>query len=166
MPRPTRTTICTATLPNGTACRAWSTRDSTPPLCAAHLHRNTGAGAPTANTNRVSHSFYSRFLTADELADLLPAAADNTLDDEIALARVCCRRILEYLQVTTTTEPADFATLAAVALTGTRTIARLLRERKIISGTAADELAGSLEKILRQVGEHLGAGLMPGDLDP
>ena len=170
MARRNRSSHCSATRSGGTPCRAWAIRDSDPPLCSAHAVGNahhSGARAPQASATGASGGFYSPFLMPTELADLVALAGDESLDDEIALARVCCMRIFQYLNSANsqTTPGTSFATLTATALTGTRTVARLLRERKLISGTAADNLAGSLETILRQVGEHLGVGLMPGDLE-
>ena len=163
MARKNRSSRCSATRSGGTPCRAWATRDSDPPLCSAHAVGN----AHDSGARGAGGGFYSPFLTPTELAEVVALASDESLDDEIALARVCCLRLFQYLNSADgqTTPGTTFATLTATALSGTRTVARLLRERKLISGTAADNLAGSLETILQQVGEQLGAGLMPGDLE-
>jgi hypothetical protein len=92
-----------------------------------------------------------------------------TLDDEIAIARVTLRRILALLSADrvhrtpegTTVEmtPVDYARLAALSLAGARTVARLLRDKRALSGEAADGVAGAIAQALDELSTELGIKL-------
>lgn len=152
---------CTQTTRSGKPCRAWAVRGSDPPACAAHAGRTKGAGAPPHNINRRQHGFYSPVLVPDELADLVQFADDLSLADEIALARVILRRVVGKLTVT---DPAvldieDLSKLAALSLAGTRTVARLLRDQRALSGDAADGFAGAIAQALDELSTEIGIQL-------
>lgn len=155
---------CTSTTKSGRPCRAWAIRDSDPPRCSIHSGRTRPPGPPLNNTNRKTHGFYATSLSPTELADLVLYADDLTLDDEIACARVALRRVLDAL--TTTTDQPDrqldaesYARLAAVAFQGTRTVARLLRDQRALSGQAADGIAGAIAQALDELGSEWGLEL-------
>ena len=148
---------CTATNRDGTPCKAWAVHGTSPPRCSAHAGRNAGAGAPAGNQNRRAHGFYSRVLTAGELADLVTFADDLSLADEIAIARVTLRRAMERL--TTDLETDELTNLAKLTLAGTRTVARLLRDQRALSGEAADGIAGAIAQALDELGTEWGIEL-------
>ena len=156
---PTESRHCSHRKPDGTPCRAWAIRGSDPPTCASHARRARG-GAPPGNTNAATHGFYSPVLRPDELADLVACADDITLDDEIALARVILRRLAGMLIAPPDAlEPADTARLASLALQATRTIARLLRDKRALSGDAADGIAGAISQALDELSSEWGIDL-------
>jgi hypothetical protein len=154
---------CSATTAAGKPCKAWAVRDTDPPLCAAHARRNTGAGAPPGNRNRQAHGFYSSTLTEEELADLVAVADDLTLDDEIACARVILRRLMHHLEIDPDAEHPpdvdDLHKLANLALSATRTVARLLRDQRAITGEAADGIAGAIGQALDELATEWGLDL-------
>lgn len=143
---------CTATTGRG-PCRAWAVRGADPPLCSAHAGRSVGAGAPEQNQNARKAGFYSGALTDEELADLAVLGDDATLTDEIGAVRVVVRRVLTTMEASV--EPA----LAACLFDGTRTVARLLRDRKAISGEAADALCSAIDQAIQEFVTE--AGLNP-----
>jgi len=128
--------------------------DTDPPRCAAHRDDRGAHGAPAGNTNAREHGFYSPALDAAELADLVSLADDPSLDDEIAAARVALRRVLAALD----TDQPD-PRLASLAFAGTRTIARLLRDQRAISGDAADGIAGAIAQALDELSTEWGIDL-------
>ena len=156
-------------------CKAWAIRGSDPPRCSAHAGRNAGAGAPPGNQNRRTHGFYASALLPEELADLVACSGDMTLDDEIAIARVTLRRILAFLSADrvhrgpeysrapegTTVEmtPLDYARLAALSLAGARTVARLLRDKRALSGEAADGISGAISQAIDELSTEWGIPL-------
>ena len=161
---------CSHTTASGKSCRAYAVAGTEPPACAAHAGRNAGAGAPTHNQNRATHGFYSRVLRPDEIADLVTYADDLSLDDEIACARVALRRVLALLTTDTVSpfeDPAnqqrltatDYARLAALALAGTRTVAKLLRDKRALSGEAADGISGAIAQALDELSTEWGVEL-------
>jgi hypothetical protein len=144
--------------------------DGQPPACTAHARRNVGAGAPRGNQNARTHGFYAAALDPQELADLIAYADDLSLDDEIACARVALRRVLTLLDVSdvsqydepTDAQPmtrADFARLMSLALQATRTIARLLRDKHALSGSAADGISGAIGTALDELSTIWGVQL-------
>ena len=153
MPRNPDKRRCTHTTARGQPCRAYAVRDSDPPTCATHGRLTVGAGAPQHNQNRRTHGFYSRALAPDEIDDLIFYADDLSLDDEIACARVSLRRILTALNELDNgrNQPQAFARYIALALQATRTIARLLRDNRAISGEAADGLCGAIGQALDEL---------------
>lgn len=134
---------CTAATKSG-PCRAWAVRGTDPPLCSAHAGRNTGAGAPEGNQNARTAGFYSGAISDEELADLAVLGDDNSLTDEIAAVRVVIRRVLAAL------EAAVDPPLAACVFDGARTVAKLLRDRKAISGEAADNLLTAIDQAIQE----------------
>ena len=171
MSRPRPSPIpCSHTTAYGIPCRAFAVAGSDPPTCAAHAGRNVGAGAPPGNQNRTTHGFYSPVLRPDEIADLVTYADDLSLDDEIACARVALRRVLALLTTDTVSpfeDPAnqqrltatDYARLAALALAGTRTVAKLLRDKRALSGEAADGISGAIAQALDELSTEWGVEL-------
>lgn len=147
-------TRCSAITTSG-PCRAWAVRGTDPPLCSAHSGRSKGAGAPPGNTNALTAGFYSPALRPDELADLVVLANSPDLKDEIGAVRVILRRVLEA--VTQLNADLDhLSTLAANVCSAARTVSRLLRDQRAISGEAASGAIGGLTQILEELGEELG----------
>jgi hypothetical protein len=54
---------------------------------------------------------------------------------------------------------ADLAHLAGLVLSGTRIVARLLRDQRAISGTSADGIAGAIAQALDEMGTEWGLSL-------
>ena len=140
----------------GNPCKAWAVHGTDPPACAAHAKLACG-GAPEGNQNARTHGFYSPVLEPEELADLVAFADDLDLDDEIALARVILRRLVALL--TNGNRPDEMVRIASLALQATRTIARLLRDKRALSGEAADGIAGAIGQALDELGSEWGLDL-------
>lgn len=85
-------------------------------------------------------------------------ADDLTLDDEIALVRVTLRRLMNSLEGVDL-EAEALSKLAPLAFYGARTVARLLRDQRALSGQAADGLLGALGQALDEVGSQMGLPL-------
>jgi len=123
-------------------------------------------GAPTGNQNAVKHGFYSRTIKPDELRDLLTYNDELSIADEIAVARVGLRRCLDYMTKADTQAddekrltPDEFAKLLGLALQATRTIARLLRDKRAISGESADSISSAIATALDALGDEFGLDL-------
>jgi hypothetical protein len=124
-------------------------RGTDPPLCPTHARLNRRCGRPRRNRNAQTAGFYSRHVEKEELADLVRFAGDIALDDEIALARVVLRRVLAVLGTDDThLDPV----LVAHIFQGVRIIARPLRDRRAISGEAAEGRIKGMTTILEELG--------------
>ena len=147
---------CVQRTKSGRPCNAWAVRGSEPPTCAVHAGRTQG--------------FYAGALEPGELADLVAFAGDLTLDDEIACARVALRRVLAALSTPGDTEGADpaagealslseFARVAGLAFQGTRTVSRLLRDQRALSGDASEGISGAIAAALDELSTMWGVDL-------
>ena len=87
-------TKCTAVTAKGKPCKAWAIHHSDPPRCAPHSGL---VGAPTGNSNAVTHGYYQRRVTPEERASLFETGADVTLTQEAVLLRVLLHRLTDYL---------------------------------------------------------------------
>lgn len=119
-------------------------------------------GAQPANQNAAKTGFYSDHFTEEELARIAALTTDPTLDDEIWMQRVLNHRLLAYAA-----RPADGTELAVQQLIqvvetlaiGTGRVARLLRDKRALSGEAADGLTGAIAQALDELGTELGLEL-------
>lgn len=119
-------------------------------------------GAQPANTNAKLSGFYSDHFTEAELTRIAALTTDPTLDDEIWMQRVLNHRLLAYAA-----QPKDGAQLNVQQLIqvvetlaiGTGRVARLLRDKRALSGEAADGLTGAIAQALDELGTELGLEL-------
>ena len=97
--------------------------------------------------------FYSRTLWEDEILDVarLAAEGDVSLDEEIAMLRICMRRVLEA--------GIDPAKTLQLLSRGTGQLASLMRAKRALSGDAADGLADAFAKALDELSTELGIDL-------
>jgi hypothetical protein len=148
---------CSATTRAGRPCRAWAVRGSDPPRCAAH-----------GRTAASSQAAYELALCPDELAYptlngeiAYPALNDEltcpALNGEIAIARDMLRRLVEALR--DGTPSGELVQLAQTCFAGTRTVAGLLRDKRALSGGAADGLMGAIGQALDELSTEWGVDL-------
>ncbi len=155
---------CSHATAAGAPCKAWAMHAPTPggpdqPTCAAHAGRARG-GAPVGNQNARTHGFYGRLLSQQEVRDLLFYAVDMNLDDEVACARVALRRVLEFVQQDSgDLNREQYIQVIKLIFYGTRTIARLLRERHNLSDDTTDRLTRIFGKALDDLGAEWGREL-------
>lgn len=111
-------------------------------------------GGQPGNSNASSHRFYSDQFTADEIALVAGFASDPDLTDEIWMQRVFNRRLLQHVQgeeLTTDT----LVKIAEALAAGTGRVARLLRDKRALSGEATDGLADAIAHALDELGTEL-----------
>jgi hypothetical protein len=148
---------CSKTTATGEPCKCWAIRDTDPPICSSHAGRNVGAGAPLKNQNARTHGFYSRSYSTEEVGDLINFAFDDSLEDELAATRIAVRRVLSKLH--SDMEPKDYANLARLVLLGTRTIGRLLKDQRLLTGATTEGIAGVISQALDELNEEFDVSL-------
>jgi len=160
-----RSPRCAAVRPDGTPCRAWAVRGSDPPLCNAHAAAaQRRAGPALSTTTRPPQPVPDRPAAARQSPALAAAALPTdppgplSLSDEIAIARLTLHRAVTLLD-SPDLDIADLAHLAGLVLSGTRIVARLLRDQRAISGTSADGIAGAIAQALDEMGTEWGLSL-------
>lgn len=112
-------------------------------------------GAQPGNQNARKHGFYSTQFTREELALIAAFVQDPTIDDELWMQRVLNHRLLTFVG-TEALAIENLVALAKVLTTGTGRVSRLLRDRRILSGEAADSLAGAIAAALDEISTELG----------
>ena len=136
---------CTALTSAGHPCQAWAVKTSHPPRCSAHRGGERPVGAPEGNTNAQTHGFYS---TDPESV---------TINDAIAGLVHKMRRIDDLI----TDQPLSptLVELFQIYTQASSRLSRLLRDRRALSGEAADGMAGAIAQALDEVSSLLGTDL-------
>ena len=147
-------THCTATTRAGTPCRAWAVPGSRPPRCAAHGGATTPPGAPPGNKNAQTHGFYSATSGLD--------AATPNIDAIIADLYARQQALSDYLTAAHDDEETTIEKLIPVftlhAQNASR-LGRLLRDKRALTGEAADGIAGAIAQALDELSTELGTPL-------
>ena len=136
-------TRCIATTRQGKPCRAWAVQSTDPPRCASHLavapraHRRAArapveASAPTIATASIDGAIVALLDTMARMEDLM-LADDITNEERIKLFGL-------HSQCTSR-------------------MGRLLRDRRALSGDAADGITGAIAQALDELSTELGTEL-------
>ena len=129
--KPSTSRHCTHTTARGFPCRAWALRDSDPPTCAMHAGRVTGQGAPDGNRNAIKHGLY-----ADFDLDGIEHPPINSVIQDLVARQVQLSAIIDTHIDDLSIQ--DLARLFAIHGQNASRLGRLLRDRKALSGDAAD----------------------------
>ena len=133
-------------------CNAWAMRDSDPPRCAAHRSDGgPGVGAPDDNQNRLTHGFYSRPV---KQLETIEDVVQDTLDRQSQLSA-----FLDEQMVGGSLDVETAAKLLALHGQNASRIGRLLRDKRALSGDAADGLLGAIGQALDELSNELGIEL-------
>ena len=104
--------------------------------------------------------FYSSSLSEEELADLVSYAEEESLEDEIACARITVRRTLGFLnRERDSMSESEFLRAAALLFQGARTIALLVREQRALTGGDDSRLDEIFDAALDVLSEEWGIEL-------
>jgi hypothetical protein len=123
----------------------------------------TAPPAPAAKRQRgrpPTHGFYSRAFKTEELAWIAPFLTDLSLDHELWMQRVLNLRLFRYASEAGDELPLAELVRVAEALTrGAGRVARLLRDRRALSGEAADGITGAIAQVLDELSTETGRAL-------
>lgn len=111
--------------------------------------RKRGPGAPPGNKNALKHGFYSSSLTAAERKKLREASEIRGLGHEIAVFRVKMESALSNPNV-------DLRQLSVALAALTR--AEAVQQKALAAEKGEDDLAESIEAVLKGVGAQMGLG--------
>jgi hypothetical protein len=107
-------------------------------------------------------TFYGDTFTPEELALMAAFVSDPTLDDELWMQRVLNHRLFRFTGDAPSDESISLQLLVKVAealARGTGRVARLLRDKRALSGEAADGIAGAIAAALDELTSELGIDL-------
>jgi hypothetical protein len=111
-------------------------------------------GGQPGNRNALKHGFYARQFRSQEAADL-EAYLRGGLEDEVAMLRVCIRRLLEW-----TPEPGEQVSLETSisrlnALgSATARLSGLLKTQRILTGNTNEveaALSAALDEVMKEI---------------
>ena len=134
---------CGATTKAGKPCKNWATHGSDPPRCAPHGGGVSTIGAPKGNTNALKHGFYSQAVTIE-------SAIDGLVDKMHRMDSIITAGQLEN---------ADLFRVFELYTQASSRLGRLLRDKRALSGDAADGIAGAIAQALDELSTELGVEL-------
>jgi hypothetical protein len=143
---------CTATCADGSPCRAWAVHGTDPPRCSAHGGTAQPYGAPPGNQNALKHGYY-----ADP--DL---PEDCTIDAIIRMLyhkQVSLNDYIDQVLDTGTPSIQELSNLLRIHGQNASRLGRLLRDRRALSGDAADGISGAIAQALDELSNQLGTDL-------
>jgi hypothetical protein len=130
---------CTAAKADGSRCRAWAVKGSEPPRCAAHSGR---VGAPEGNKNAWKHGGYAA-----------PETEIRGIGDAVEDIEKRLTRLAQYLDGCPDEEM--FPVMALYGQMISR-YGRLLRDSKVLSDEAADDILDALSRAWELLGAEMG----------
>jgi hypothetical protein len=150
---------CTATCADGSPCKAWAVRSSDPARCAAHGGGSRPVGAPAGNANALRHGFGAA----------CPAGPDHgggnspdecSIDTIIDLLYQRQLQLDDYIdQVQEAATLIELTHLLRIYGQNASRLGRLLRDRRALSGDAADGISGAIAAALDELSTELGTDL-------
>ena len=146
---------CSATTRRGERCRRRATRDSDPPLCAAHAGCGAADASPPGDEALAAAPGHCPPAPEPDPRAEPPQGDSLSLDQEIALARICLLRVAEALKANGALTLEQRIRLATLIFRGATTVARLVRDRHAVSDGVGEAYWAAIDGILDAVGAQL-----------
>ncbi len=143
---------CTATCRSGAPCRAWAVRGTDPPRCASHGGSESPPGAPQGNTNALKHGYYAKPHFPEDVS--IDAIIDNLYQRQIALDA-----FITDILAADGASIMELTHLFRIHGQNASRLGRLLRDRRALSGDAADGISDAIAKALEELGTEWGVEL-------
>lgn len=127
-------------------CQAWALRGGD----RCYAHRDRPPPAPSESAPSPTLGLYTDVFAPEDLARLAPLLDHLSLDDEIWMVRMINERLLQRLQE----GPVDdelLVRLARLLYQGAGQVARLLRDRRAITGDAEEGFAQAMGRVLDEL---------------
>ena len=148
---------CTATCADGSPCRAWAVHGTHPPLCSAH-RPDADWGAPAGNQNALKHGYYAT--CPDQRGGNLPDDCTiDTIIDMLYDKQVALDRYIDRILTTGRPSTQELIHLLRIHGQNASRLGRLLRDRRALSGDAADGISGAIAQALEELHNELGTDL-------
>lgn len=154
---------CSATRADGSPCRAWAVRGTDPPRCGVHGGTDARIGPPLGNTNALKHGYYARPSTLSAASPDGDAGEELCTIDDVIFSLHQKQKLLDaYIDEVVSNQSASVANIAhLLRLQGQNAsrLGRLLRDRRALSGDAADGISGAIGQALDELSTELGIPL-------
>ncbi len=142
---------CTATCADGSPCRAWAVRGTDPPRCAAHGGASRPVGAPPGNQNALKHGYYAAHDDSEDCS--IDVVIDSLFHRQLQLDEYIDRIWQSDVTIEQVTH------LLRIHGQNASRLGRLLRDRRALSGDAADCISGAIGLALDELSTELGVKL-------
>jgi hypothetical protein len=130
---------------------------SDPPRCAAHGGTTARIGAPPGSQNALKHGYYAESASPDLTGDNLPEHC--TIDAIIRMLfqkQVALDEYIDHILLTSTPSLKELGHLLRIHGQNASRLGRLLRDRRALSGDAADGISGAIAQALDELHSELG----------
>lgn len=148
-PADSPSTKCRATTAAGKPCNAWAVRRSNPPRCAPHGGGARPVGAPKRNRNALKHGMFVP-------TDPPPRNIDEIFAD-LATKQAALSGYIDAELHTLTVD--GLVNLLRIHGQNASRLGRLLRDKRALSGEAADGISAAISQALDELSTELGIDL-------
>jgi len=137
---------CTALCMDGSPCRAWAVRGSEPPRCAAH------GGARRGSQKALPYGALAR-------ADLPEDCTIDAIIDNLYQQQMRIDALIRDAAADEAASIGELARLLRIHGQNASRLGRLLRDRRALTGDAADGISGAIAQALDELSNELGTPL-------
>ena len=142
---------CTARLRDGAPCAAWAVVGTDPPLCS--VHQRLAAGSDELEQLSAVQAWLG--LEADDSEEL---AIDLVIDD-LYRRQMWLNALIDSSAGPNGASITELARLLSIHGANATRLGKLLRDRRALSGDAADGISGAIAQALDELSTELGLDL-------
>lgn len=143
---------CTAVCLDGSPCRAWSVHGTDPPRCSAHGGARGGVVEIEGPARRRSQGVHVD-------ASLPEDCNIDAVIDDLYQKQVLLSDIIDQIQAGESVSLRELAHLLRIHGQNASRLGRLLRDRRALSGDAADGISGAIAQALDELSSEFGTEL-------
>jgi hypothetical protein len=140
---------CTAVCRDGSPCCAWAVRGTDPARCAAHGGASGTVGAPGGKPNALKQGYYAA-------SDLPEACTIDAIIDNLYQRQIQLDAYIDDVVAAGSATIGELTRLLRIHGQNASRLGRLLRDRRAISGEAADGISGAIAQALDELGTEWG----------
>jgi hypothetical protein len=143
---------CTAVCLDGSPCRAWAVHGTQPPRCAAHGGAGHRDSVPLGREIELTRGF-------DGDPELPEDCSIDAVIDDLYRKQVLLSDTIDQIQAAEGIALRELAHLLRIHGQNASRLGRLLRDRRALSGRAADGISGAVAQALDELSNELGTPL-------
>ena len=148
----TELTQCSAMRRDGSRCTAWAVLGSDPPRCSVHAQAAAAAAEPRAFSPEAR-----AWLGLDD--DPSPCISIETVIADLYERQMWINELIDSLVGPDGASVTELARLLSIHGANAARLGRLLRDRRALSGDAADGISGAIAQALDELSTELGLDL-------
>lgn len=154
----TELTQCTGNLRDGSPCAAWAVVGTDPPLCSVHQRLVDAGDGPVPGTDRLEQISAVQAWLALGADDVEELAIDVVIDD-LYRRQMWINTLIDRSAGPNGASITELARLLSIHGANATRLGKLLRDRRALSGDAADGITGAIAQALDELSTELGLDL-------